>query len=377
MTSPITIVPVTTKRQMRKFVDFSIKLFWDCPHYVPELAFDTLATLNPKKNPSFEFCEAQPYLAYRDNKIVGRVVAIVNYRANERWGYKQVRFGWIDFIEDYEVLKALLDTVVAWGKERGMTTMEGPNGFTDFDREGALTYGFDRFATMATIYNPPYYIDYYHRYGLVKSVEWVEKRITVPDQLDKHVRMKKIIEERYGITVKKCKSHRKFSKIWAHDVFHMLNDCYRDLHNFSKLSDAQIDKYIDDYLPWADLDLIPLIVDSAGNLVGTGLMIPSLAEAIHKAHGKLFPFGWWHLLKSLFIKHSDTVEFLLIAVRPEFQGKGVNSLIMSDLLEVFHKKGFKYCETNCLLEDNFKVINLWNALEHEDHKRRQALKMDI
>lgn len=374
----VTIVPVTTKRQMNQFVDFTLDLYRNSPYYVPELDIDTKTTLDPAKNPAFEFSQAQPMLALRDGKVVGRVVALISNRVNEKWEKKTVRFSWIDFIEDYEVCKALLDAVVAWGKERGMTRLQGPMGFTDFDREGALTFGYDRIATMSTTYNYPYYIEYYERYGLQKGADWLELLITLPGELpEKYYRMSEIIKERYGLRVEFAKNARDMKNNRAKNIFDLLNTCYADLYGFAQLSDRQIDKYVADYISFADMSLIPLIYNSENELIGCALMIPSLARAMLKTRGKLFPFGWWHLVKALYLKHDDTIEFLLIAIRPDYQSKGVNSLIVTSLFPVFQKKGFKFAETNCELEDNHKVLNFWNSFEHEVHKRRRAYIMDI
>lgn len=369
----VNIIPVETKRQMRQFINFTLDLYKDCKNYVPELTFDIKATLDPKKNPAFDFCQAQPMLAIKDGKVVGRVVALMNERVNEKWEKKVVRFGWIDFIEDYEVCEALLDAVCAWGKERGLNYLQGPMGFTDFDREGALTWGYDRIATMATTYNYPYYIDFYNRYGLEKGADWVEMLVTLPTELpEKFIKLTDIVKQRYGLRVEFAPNAKDMKQNRAKAIFDLLNTCYADLYGFAKLSDRQIDKYVNDYISFADMELIPLIYNDQNELVGCALMIPSLAKALVKSRGKLFPFGWWHLVKSLYLKHDDTIEFLLIAIRPDYQAKGVNSLIVSSLFPVFIKKGYKYAETNCELEDNHKVLNFWNSVEHEIHKKRRA-----
>ncbi len=374
----IQIVKVESPAQMESFICFTLNLYKDCPYYIPELDIDTRATLSSKKNPAFEFCKAQPFLAMKDGRTVGRVVALINTRANQTWGHSDVRFGWIDFIEDYEVCKALLDAVCDWGREHGMTRLEGPMGFTDFDREGAMIMGYDRIATMATIYNYPYYIEYYERYGLVKAADWLEYLITVPENLpESYARMSKVITERYGLTLRIYKSSSEIKKQAAHKIFNLLNECYAPLYGFSKLSDGQIDKYVNDYIPYADLELLPMVYDQKGELVGTALMIPSIAKAIQKCRGRLFPFGWIHLLKGLKSKKNDTVELLLIAIKPEYQGKGLNAVMMSYLLPVFHRKGFKSCETNCELEYNYKMNNLWKNFPHENHKRRRVFVKDM
>ena len=374
----VNIIPVQTRRQMNQFIDFTLGLYRDCPNYVPELAFDIKATLDPKKNPAFEFCQAQPMLAFKDGKVAGRVVALMNERVNEKWEKKVVRFGWIDFIEDYEVCEALLDAVCAWGRERGLDYLQGPMGFTDFDREGALTWGYDRIATMATTYNYPYYIDFYNRYGLQKGADWLEMYVTLPDELpEKFIRLNDIVMQRYGLRVEFAKNARDMKQNRAKAIFDLLNTCYADLYGFARLSDRQIDKYVNDYISFADMSLIPLIYNGQDELVGCALMIPSLAKALVKSRGKLFPFGWWHLVKALYLKHDDTIEFLLIAIRPDYQAKGVNSLIVSSLVPIFKAKGYKYAETNCELEDNHKVLNFWNSVEHIIHKKRRAFVKEI
>lgn len=374
----ITIIPVQTKRQMNQFIDFTLDLYRDCPYYVPELSIDTKATLDPKKNPAFDFCRAQPMLAMRDGKVVGRVVALISDRVNETWGHKIVRFGWIDFIEDYEVCKALLDAVCAWGKERGMTRLEGPMGFTDFDREGALTWGYDRIATMATIYNYPYYIDYYKRYGLTSGADWIENLVSMPDELpDRFVKMAELIAERYKLRVVFAKNASEMKKVHAKPIFALLNQCYAHLYGFTQLSDKQVDKYVADYISFADMSLIPLIYNEQNEMVGCSLLIPSLAKAMVRSHGKLFPFGWWHIIKSLYIKNDDTMEFLLIAIRPDYQGKGLNAMMVSSLYPVAKRKGFVKAETNCELVTNNKMVNFWNHLPHEVHKHRTAFIKDI
>ena len=374
----VNIIPVETGRQMRQFINLPLELYRNCPNYVPELTFDVKATLDPKKNPAFEFCQAQPMLAIKDGRVAGRVVALMNERVNEKWGKKVVRFGWIDFIEDYEVCEDLLDAVCAWGRERGLNYLQGPMGFTDFDREGALTWGYDRIATMATTYNYPYYIDFYNRYGLQKGADWLEMLVTLPDELpEKFTKLNDIIKQRYGLRVEFAANAKDMKQNRAKAIFDLLNTCYADLYGFAKLSDRQIDKYVDDYISFADMSLIPLIYNDQNELVGCALMIPSLAKALVKSRGKLFPFGWWHLVKALYLKHDDTIEFLLIAIRPDYQAKGVNSLIVSSLVPVFKAKGYKYAETNCELEDNHKVLNFWNSVEHIIHKKRRAFVKEI
>ncbi|MCR5827068.1 MAG: N-acetyltransferase [Bacteroidales bacterium] len=369
-TSSVKIVPVETKKQLRQFINFSLDLYKDNPYYVPELAMDTKASLTT--NPALSFCQCQPFLAYKDGKVAGRVVALINPRANATWKTNDVRFNWIDFIEDYEVCKALLDAVVAWGKERGMDGLEGPIGFIDYDREGCLVEGFDKMSTMSLAFCYPYYSRYFDRYGLEKSVDWVEYRITMPEETERFTRLAEVVAKRYDLHLKIFKNNHDLLKNGAKDIFKLLNGCYAKLYGFSQLDDAQVDNLIKNYIPFVDVNLLPTIYDKDGNMVGCAIMIPSLAKAIQKTRGKLFPFGWWHLVKALYLKYDDTIEFLLVGVSPEFRGKGLNALMVSSVFPYAKKKGFKYCETNANLETNHSIQALWKSFDHELVKRRRA-----
>lgn len=376
--SKVVIIPIETKRQMNLFVNFSIDLYKDNPYYVPEFTFDTKATLTPGKNPALDFCQAQPFLAYINNKVVGRVVALINPVANEKWESQDVRFGWIDFIDDYDVCAALLDAVAAWGKERGMTNLNGPLGFTDLDREGGLVDGYDKMSTMSLAYSFSYYAQYYDKYGLQKSIDWVEYNIRIPDIIpDKYASMANIVAQRFDLHIKKYTSHKKFVKEAAQEIFDLLNECYSKLYGYSELNQKQIDKTISDYIPFVDLNLISLIYDKDEQLVSFALMIPSLAKAIQKAKGRLFPFGWWHLVKALYLKHDDTIEFLLVAIKPTYQGKGLNAMLISDLLTYMNKSGYKYCETNANLENNLSIQAMWKSFDKDIVKRRRAYIKEI
>lgn len=371
--STVQIVPVETKKQLRKFINFSIDLYKDNPYYVPELVMDTKAALTT--NPALKFCQCQPFLAYKDGKVAGRVVALINPRANATWNTKDVRFHLIDFIEDYDVCKALLDAVIAWGKERGMESIEGPIGFIDFDREGCLVDGYDKMSTMSLAYSYPYYAQYFDRYGLQKNADWVEYRIALPDETERFERMAEIITRRYDVHLKIYKNSRDLKKYAADDIFKLFNECYAKLYGFSQLDKDQIQKLINDYIPFVNVNMVPTIYDKDGNLIGCAIMIPSLAKAIQKAHGRLFPFGWWHLVKSLYLKYDDTIEFLLVGVSPEYRGKGLNALMVSSVFPYVKKKGFKWCETNANLESNNNIQSMWKSFDHELVKRRRAYVM--
>ncbi len=369
----ISVIPVTTKREMKQFICFNYELYKDSPYAVPELFNDVRDTLDPEKNAAFEFCEAQPFIALRKGEVVGRIVAIINHKANAAWSKKAVRFGWVDFIDDAEVADALFATVEQWGRKRGMTEIHGPLGFTDFDPEGMLVEGFDRIGTMATIYNYPYYPVHMERMGYTKDVDWVEYLLTAPEALpEKHARITRIVKEKFGLHVVKYTSHSKLARERGTAIFELLNEAYAHLYGYSALSSKQIQQYIDMYLPLLDLRLVPLIVDKDDHLIGFGILLPSLAQAFQKARGYMLPFGWWHLIKALKWNRTQTTEMLLVAVKPEYQGKGAVALIFDDIIPVHRQLGYKWSESNPELESNTKVQAQWDYFERENHKRRRA-----
>lgn len=374
----VVIKTVSSKKDMKVFVRFANKLYKGNRYYVPSMPFDDLNTLDKDKNGAFDFCEAEYYLAYKDGQVAGRVAAIVNHKANQTWKVDQVRFGWIDFIDDIEVSSALLDAVVKFGKDRGMTQIVGPLGFTDFDPEGMLVEGFDRLSTMALIYNYPYYPEHMKRLGYYKETGWVEYRITIPDQLpDNHRRLSSLIRDRYGLKVRKMTRRQIRKENYGRKLFELINETYCVLYGYSLLSDKQIDQYVDLYLSLVDTKMLTFIENPEGELIAAGISIPSLSEALQKCNGEILPFGWWHIMKAMFWKKPDTLDLLLIGVRQDYQNKGVNSLLFVDLFENYKKMGFKYAETNANLETNAKVQAMWTPFEKELHKRRWVFGKEI
>ena len=374
----ILIKPVSTGKEMSTFVRFGNRLYKGNKYYVPSMPMDDLNTLNPKKNGAFDFSEAQCFLAYKDGEVVGRVAAIINHKANESWGVKQVRFGWIDFIDDLEVSAALLDAVETFGRERGMTQIVGPLGFTDFDPEGMLVEGFDRLSTMALIYNYPYYPEHMKKHGYYKETGWVEYRITLPEQMpEKHVKYAEIIKKRYNLKIRKLTRSQIRKERYGHKLFQLINDTYCVLYGYSLLSEKQIDQYVDMYLSIVDTQMLTFVENEQGELVAAGISIPSLSEALQKCNGEIFPFGWWHLLKAMYWKKPDTLDLLLIGIRPDYQNKGLNSLLFVDLFDNYKKLGFKYAETNANLETNIKVQAMWDPFEKELHKRRWVFGKEL
>lgn len=377
--SDITITEVRTKKQLDRFIRFNYELYEGNEYAVPELYADMKGMFSQKKNAALEFCDYRLFTAEQDGKTVGRVAAIINHRANETWHTRCVRFGWIDFIDDERVSAALLNAVAQYGRENGMTEMQGPLGFTDFDREGMLIEGFDQLGTMSTYYNYPYYPEHMERYGMEKEIDWVERKVICPESIpEKYVRVAELVAKRFGLRVKKLKNMREVKHDeYGKRIFQLINDSYAPLFGYSRLSERQIDQMVNTYMPLVDLRMQCLVMNDNDELVGVGLSMPSIVRALQKSHGMMFPFGWWHLLKSLKWKHESGVELLLIAVRPDYQGKGVNALIFNDLIPIYHQMGFKWAETNPQLEDNFQSQAQWEYLNPKVHKRRRCYKKHI
>lgn len=365
---------VESKRDLKKFIRFNYELYKNNAYSVPDLYEDMVSTFSKKKNPAFEFCDAEYFLAYKEGKLVGRVAAIINNRANETWHTSNVRFGWIDFVDDREVSEALLNAVGEWGKAKGMTDMVGPLGFTDIDAEGMLIEGFDQLSTMATIYNYPYYPEHMEALGYGKQTDWIEKKLYVPESVpDGYQRVADIVMKRSNLHMHHIKSRKEISGTdLPYRIFDLINEAYSPLFGYSKMSRKQVDQYVKSYFPLLDMRMISIVEDSENNLVAVGISMPSIARALQKAHGKLFPFGWFHLLKALFVKHSDILDLLLVGVKPEYQSKGVNALLFADLIPAYIKMGFRYGETNPELEENEKVQMQWKYLKSETHKRRRC-----
>jgi GNAT superfamily N-acetyltransferase len=367
----VEIKEVTSKSELIKFIKFNLDLYKDNPFVAPPLIADELVTLSRKKNPAFDFCETAYFLAYRNSKIVGRIAAIINHSANEFNKVKHGRFGWVDFIDDKEVSSTLFATAEKWLKEKGMEAVVGPLGLTDMDYEGLLIEGFDKLSTMATIYNFPYYISHIEALGYTKEVDWKEFLIAIPEVLPvKFVRIANLIREKYNLDVKRFKNKKELVKKYGQKIFDLWNICYADLYGTSPLTQKQIDHYINLYLGFVSLDTLSIITDSEDNVMAFGISIPSLTKALQKAKGKLFPFGFIHLLRAL--KKNDTIDLLIIGVHPEYQNKGITSLIFADMFEKYAKNGIKYAESNPELENNLKISNQWGPFERINHKSRRA-----
>lgn len=381
--SAIEIKKVESRRDLCKFIDFHNELYKGNPYHVPNLYFDEMNTFRKDKNAAFDFCEAEYFMAYRDGKAVGRVAAIINHSANKKWERESVRFGWIDFVDDIEVSKALLKAVEDYGKSKGMKEIVGPLGFTDMDPEGMLLYGYDQLGTQATAYNYPYYPEHMDCMGgWEKDNDYVEYKLYVPEEMpEKYATIAKMIQKRYNLQVKKLKRNEIYGENgYGKKIFDVVNETFKDLYGYSKLTDRQIEQYVKMYLPMADLDLITIIEDwntPDHKVVGVGISIPSLARALQKCGGKLFPFGWWHILRALKFHKTEVVDLLLVGVLPEYRQKGANALLFYDLIPHYQRLGFKWGETHVEMETNMKVQGQWQYLNREIHKRRRCYKKDI
>ena len=376
--SNIEIRRVTNRKELKQFVQFFYDLYRGNDYAVPYLFSDEMSTLEHDGNPSFECCEAEYFMAIKDGKMVGRVAAIINHRANERWDRKQVRFSWFDFVDDPEVSAALLKTVEDWGRAKGMTEIAGPIGFIDTDREGMLVEGFDELSTMYINYNYPYYPQHMEQRGYEKANDWVELRVKVPEVVpDKFAKITEMVRKRYGLRVHKFSRKELVQDGWGERIFDLLNETYKNLYGFSQLSDHQIDKLVNDYIKLADLNLVTGIMDG-DKLVGFGVTFPSFSKALRKTRdGRFLPFGWWHLLKILKWHKTDTVDLLLIGVLPEYRSKGANALIFDDLIRQFRSYGFDWAITGPQMETNEGVLSQWQYLESEQIRRHRCYKKDL
>ena len=368
----VTIKQVTCKKDLKRFVDFPNKLYEGNQYFVPKLFIEEYNTFNEKKNPCYKFSEAALFLAYKDNKIVGRVAAIINHRANEIWKHKECRYGWIDFIDDLEVSKALLETVEAYGRSKGMEIISGPLGFTDFDPEGMLIDGYDQLCTMALIYNYPYYSKHMEAHGYEKEIDWVEYKVYIPDVMpEKITKVAEIVTNRYGFKTRKLTKKDVLKEGLGYKLFALINETYKNLYNFTPMTDDMVDKYVNDYLGILDWEYVTVVEDAQGEMAAYGIAVPSIRVALQKCRGKLFPLGWYYILRSLYFKHEECIELLLVGVKPEYRSKGLMALIFSDLIPRMKRGNFVYGETNAELETNTTVQQQWGMFDTEQKKRRR------
>ena len=366
----IQIKEVFSKGEMKAFIDFPYDLYEGNDCFVPPLRFDEAATLDRKKNPAFDYCEARYWLAYKDNKVVGRIAGIINNAYIDKWKNKYVRFGWIDFIDDYDVSRLLIEQVENWAKEKGMVAVHGPLGFTDLDHEGALVHGFDKVGTLASIYNYAYYPVHYEKLGYKKDTDWIEFKVYIEKQVpEKLIKIASVVERRLNLKVIRAKKPKEILP-YATAIFELINEAYSDLYGVTTLTQKQMDYYTKMYFSFMKADFVTIVVDSQGKLAGFGITMPSLTKALQKSKGKLFPFGFIHLLMAM--KKNSMADLLMVAVRKDLQGKGVNALMMKETYDAFVKFGIETVESNHQLEDNSKVHAMWEHFKVDQHKRRRC-----
>lgn len=372
----IEIREVTTKKDLKKWVDFPNKLYKQVPQYVPFLLADEMGTFSKDKNPAYDFCETKLYLAYKDGAMAGRIGVLVNNAANEKWRTQTIRFTRFDFIDDFEVSKALFDKVVEWGKERGFNKVMGPIGFTDMDHEGMLVEGFDEFNMSITFYNHPYYIDHMQKLGLDKEVDWVEYQIKVPEKVDpKFEKMSQFLLKRNGYKLVEYTDRKVLIKE-AYQAMKVIDEAFSKLFGTVPLTDKVIDDAIKNNISLVNLDYVCSVKDKDDNIIAFGLLVPSIAKALKKSNGRMFPLGVFRLLKALRGKN-DTLEMYFIAVKPELQKKGIPAIIMNHILKNCVKNGVKICETGPELELNESVQSLWKDFDARHHKRRRCWQKSI
>lgn len=378
----VTIKKVEGRKDLRAFIRFNYFLYKENPYAVPDFLEDMIDTFDRRKNAAFEFCEADLFLATDETgKVVGRVAAIINHKANKTWQVRNVRFGWIDFVDDIEVSRCLLQTVAQWGRERGMNKIVGPLGFTDMDPEGMLIDGFDQLSTMSTIYNYPYYQRHMEQLGYEKEVDWVERKVTVPTDeaaadSAKYMRVAELSMKRYNLHYRHFKNAREIIHAdngqYIQKVFNVINKAYAELYGYSEMNERQIQQYANTYLQFLDMRLLSVVENEQNEPVAMGVGIGSLSRPLQKAHGKLWPFGWWHLAKAIYFKPEPIIDLLLVGVLPEYQNKGVNALLFAQIIRAAQKIGFKFAETHPQLEDNEKSQGQWAHLDCVIHKRRRC-----
>jgi GNAT superfamily N-acetyltransferase len=369
----INVLKVMSQQELGDFIRLPRHIYKDCQQYVPDMESDVRYMLDEKKNPVFKFSRVQPFIAYQDNQPVGRIVGIINQKANERWQTKNVRFSMIEFVDDEEVSAALIEAVCQWGQSFGMDKIEGPLGITDFDKEGMLVEDFHLTGTMNTIYNPEYYPRHIEKLGFRKETDWLQIRIQIPQEIPpRYARVAQYVQEQMGLRVIKLTDKDIYKRGYGKKVFGLLNEAYRPIFGFSELSEQQVKDLMNKYLKLLDKQMMPVVVNEQGEVVGVAITIGCLSEAMKKAKGRLWPTGWWHLLKAMKWRREESAEMLLVAVRPDYQGMGVNALFFSDLIPIYNKYGFRWAETGPQLEDNVRELSQWKPLNPAFVKRRRC-----
>jgi len=368
----VTIQEVISKKELKQFVKFPFKLFAGCEYWIPPLIKGEMDNLRKDVNPAFDYCDARYWLAIKDGKIAGRIAGIHNPRSIDKWKQRLIRIGWVDFVDDMEVSGALFGAVENWARELGMEGTHGPLGFTDMDNEGLLVEGFDKLPTMNNIYNYPYYVDHFEKHRYEKVEDWIQYKMNASQPVPEKVqRINALIMEKYHLQILKFSSPRELLPR-AREVFDVLNAAFDRLYGFVSLTDREIDYFVKQYFSFINPEFVCFVADASGKIIGFGISIPSLSKALQKAKGRLFPFGFIHLLKAL--RKNDTVDLNLNGVLPEWQNKGVHSIYHSEMNKAYIRNNFKTAITNPQLESNVNAVSAWKSYEKELYIRRRCYR---
>lgn len=367
----IEIKEVKNRRDLRIFAGFNEKMYRDVPQAIPDLISDEMANFTPNKNPAFEYAESRQFLAYKDGECVGRIGAIISHKANKKWNTKRIRFTRVDFIDDFEVSSALFKVVEDWGRERGLTEIHGPMGFCDLDQEGMLIEGFEYKGIFITINNAPYYKEHMEKLGYVKSVDWIENRIDVPKEIPPFwEKVSKRVLEENELKIVVAKNRLEIKKYIA-QIFNLINDTAKNLYGEVDLSDAQIKKYVSQFILMVNCKYAIMVMDKKDEMIGFGFAVPSMADAAKKSKGRLFPFGWARLIYAPYSK-PDTLELYLVGVKDIYKNKGIPAILITEEMKAAIADGIKYAETGPMLEDNIKVMSMWKRFDKIQHRRRRC-----
>lgn len=373
----IKVIKVQSKKEMKMFISFPHTLYQKYDNYVPDLDSDVESFFNPKKNRNLAYADVQPFLAMRDGEVVGRIAGVVSHKSNSTWNKRIVRFTYIEFIDDLDVSKALLDTVAEWGKSFGMNEIQGPMGIIDFDKEGMLIEDFDLPGCFMEFWNPPYYKSHMEQLGFKKGADWLQIRFEVPEQIPpRFQRVADYSKQEFGVHVVR-KTKKEITQGYSHKIFKLLNESFAQLYGFAPFSEEQAEEVLARFLPFLDMDMVPIVEDNKGELVGIAVTCRDFSDGIKKTHGKLLPFGWLHLLKAIKLGKQDKAQLMIIGIRPDMQGMGVNATIFAHLIPVYHKLGIKWCETNPQLDTNVRELSQWKPLNPKTVKRRRCWQKDI
>ncbi len=371
----LSIREVRNKKDLRRFVAFPYLLYRSHPLWVPPLRREAAATLDPERNPAFEYCETALWLAESEGRVVGRIAAFINHKFVETWHSKTAGFGWFDLVDDQRVAGALLGRAESWAAERGMTSIQGPMGLTNFDQQGLLVEGFTELPTVASTYNFPYYLTHLEAHGYVKVNDYLEYEVIPPKTIPEKIqRISELVLQRNGVRLLKVADKKELMP-YAREVFQIINTTYSHLFAYVPLTERQVEYYSRKYFPYLRPEFVSMLIEPGGRLIGFQITMPSLSRAMQKARGRLLPFGWLHLLRAM--KRPKTIDLYLVGILPEYQNRGLNAAFMVDLNRITIENGIEKAETNSEQEDNKKIQDFWKHYQSRQHKRKRVLKKEL